>query len=446
MKRIVEPAKEIPVAEECDVCVIGGSCTGVFAAIRAARLGAKVVIIEKMNSFGGVATQGLVNYWHSQYDTEFKKQIAAGMSLEVVERLGKRNAVAEIKECPHKAFMFNSEELKIELDEIITEQKNIVPFLHTHFAAPFVEDGKLKAVFVENKDGRQAIKAKVFIDASGDGDLAFRMGVPFVMDDFLQPPTTCAKIRNLCPEGVNYYETVKAHYEEFGLEKDCGWSGEIPGCKDIRMYAETHVFNTNAADARQLTNAEIKGRRQTRAIMDIFRKYAPSENMILLSLASYIGIRETRRFVGEYRLTEEDVLEGKSFDDTIANGSYRVDVHNKENGGFLFKYLDGRQENFTFFGMEKGRWRPERKVNPTYYQIPYRTMVNRKVDNLIFAGRTVSTDKAAFGAVRVMINLNQTGEAAGVAAVQSLDSGKNVCDIDTAKLRETLKSGGSIIL
>lgn len=363
----------------------------------------------------------------------------------MVERLKKRQAVREVANSPHRAYDLNTEELKVELDELVMEQGTIVPFFHTFYTAPYLLDGKLEAIFIENKNGRQAIKAKVFIDASGDGDLSFHLGIPFVLDDFLQPPTACAKIKNLCPVGVNIQEMIKAHHEEFGMERDCGWSGVIPLCDNIRMHAETHVFNTNAADADQLTRAEIEGRRQIRAVMDIFRKYAPSEDMALLSLASYIGIRETRRFIGEYQLTEMDVLEGKFFDDTIANGSYRVDVHHKENGGFLFKYLDGRQEDYTFFGKEKGRWRPEREVDPTFYQVPYRSLINKKVDNLIFAGRSVSTDKPAFGAVRVMVNLNQTGEAAGVAAFLALDSNQKTGDIDTKKLRKLLRDGGSII-
>jgi len=445
MKILIEPSKKIPVIEECDICIIGGSCTGVFAAVRAARLGAKVAIIEKMNSFGGVATQGFVNIWHSLYNTEFDTQIIAGLTSETIERLKKRDAVSEIQS--HNAgFLLNTEELKIELDELVMEQKTILPFFHTYYTAAYLEDGNLKAVIIENKDGRQAIQAKVFIDASGDGDLVKHLGIPFAVDHHLQAPTTCAKIKDLCPDNVDFKETIKAHYKDFGLEKDFGWSGEIPNCDDIRMYAETHVFYTNAADAGQLTKAEIEGRRQIRAIMDIFRKYAPSGKMSLLGLASSIGIRETRRFEGEYQLMEKDVLAGKSFDDNIANGSYRVDIHNPINGGFLFKYLDGRQEKFSFDGLEKGRWRPETETNPTYYHIPYRTMINRKVDNLIFAGRMLSADKGAFGAVRVMVNLNQLGEAAGVAAYLSLDSNCSVCDIDIKKLQRLLIDGGSIIL
>jgi len=445
MTRIIEPIKEIPVIEDVDICVIGGSCTGVFAAIRAARLGARVVIIEKQNSFGGVATQGLVNVWHSLYDTEKRIQIIGGLTEEVLKRLEKRQAVLE-KNAPCGHFILNTEELKIDLDEMISEHKNITPFFHTYYTSPFVEEGHLTAVIIENKDGRQAIKAKVFIDASGDGDLSYNMGIPFTLDKHLQPPTTCAKISNLCPEGVKIKELIKAHREEFNLERDSGWSGNIPGCDDaIRMHAETHVFNTNAADAKALTQAEIEGRRQIRAVMDIIRKYEPSQNMSLISLASYIGIRETRRFHGEYQLSEEDVLFGRDFEDTIGNGSYVVDIHNPVNGGFVFKYLDGTQVKHDFYGSEKGRWRPETEENPTYYQIPYRTMINRHVDNLILAGRTISTDKGAFGAVRVMVNLNQTGEAAGVAAWLALDSNHHVYDIDTVKLQKLLIDGGSII-
>ncbi|HRU01984.1 MAG TPA: FAD-dependent oxidoreductase, partial [Victivallales bacterium] len=380
MKRILERAKFVKINGEYDICIIGGSCTGVFAAIRASRLGAKVVIIEKMNSFGGVATQGLVNVWHSLYDTEWKKQIIAGLSLEIIERLKRRNAVIE-KRSNSTAFILNTEELKIELDQIICENRRITPMLHTLYCAPYLKDGRLLGVFIENKDGRQLIKAKIFIDASGDGDLAYHLKVPQIHDGELQPPTTCAKIRNLCPDKIDLKEMIKKHREEFGLAKDFGWNGEIPGADDIRMYAETHVFKIDASKANQLTEAEIEGRRQIRAIMDIFRKYAPSRKMQLLALPSQIGIRETRRFKGEYLLKGNELLNGEKFDDAIANGSYCIDVHNASDGGFIFRYLDGTEEQISFSGYKKTRWRPETESNPTFYQIPYRIMLNKKVDN-----------------------------------------------------------------
>ena len=185
MKMIQEPAKKIPIIHECDILVVGGSCTGVFAAVRAARLGARVAIIEQQNCFGGVATNGLVNVWHSLHDTIREKQIIAGLTQEVIEKLLKRNAVI-LTDHKINAHYLNTEELKIELDELIIEH-NITPFLHTFYAAPHVEDGILKAVIVENKTGRGAIAAKVFVDATGDADLCLDLNLSSYIPDTLQP-------------------------------------------------------------------------------------------------------------------------------------------------------------------------------------------------------------------------------------------------------------------
>ena len=162
---IREPARDVPVALDCDVCVVGGSCTGVFAAVAAARLGAKVALIELNGFFGGVATAGLVNIWHSLEDKSKKQQIIAGLTSEVIERLRSRNAVTENR----GHFVLNTEVLKLELDKMVVEAK-IRPFLHTAFVAPAVEDGRMRAAIIEDKTGRRAIRAKQFIDASGDAD------------------------------------------------------------------------------------------------------------------------------------------------------------------------------------------------------------------------------------------------------------------------------------
>jgi len=162
---IHEPSREIPVTLDCDIAVIGGGCTGVFAAVRAARLGARVAIIEKQNCFGGAATAGLVCIWHSLYDTEGQQVIIGGLSAEVIERLKKRDAVRMTANMS-SAFILNTEELKIELDELVVEH-HITPFLHSFYTSPVMRDGRLDAVILENKDGRQAIRARQFIDASG---------------------------------------------------------------------------------------------------------------------------------------------------------------------------------------------------------------------------------------------------------------------------------------
>ena len=446
MKTIREEARDIPVQHECDVCVIGGSCTGVFAAVRAARLGRSVVLVEKANAFGGVATNGLVCIWHSLQDTEHKRQVIGGLTLEVLERLRQRGAATRIVGGIDNGSRFNSQELKIELDQLVLESR-ITPMLHASFCAPVVDDGSVKAVLVEDKNGRSAIKAAVYVDASGDGDLFARAGIPYAIDRDLQPPTTCALIRNFWVYGLDFRKLYDAHHAEFGLEPDVGWHCMVPGLPSMHMCAQMHVFGADCSEAEQLTKAEIEGRRQVRAVMDMLRKYGPQKDDIgLAGLASHIGIRETRRFDAVYRLTEDDVLWGRKFDDTVAQGSYRVDVHYPGGGGFLFKYLDGTTEDMSGGGCKKGRWRDPVDEDPTYYQVPYRTMVHRNLSNAIMAGRMISTDRGAFGAIRVMVNLNQVGEAAGTAAHLALKEGRHVSQVDIGQLRAALKEGGSVLL
>jgi len=453
MDTIMEPAKSIPVIGEADVCVLGGSCTGVFAAVRAARLGAKVVIVEKQNSFGGVATSGLVNVWHSLYDNEKRQQIIAGLSYETIERLKKRDAIIDmeatlgVNDC--NAYRLNTEELKIELDNLILEAK-VKPYLHTHYVGVKMGQDAIEAVFIHNKSGRGAIKAKVYIDATGDGDLCRDAGLHAYTAENMQPPTACAKIYGMNLLGdFNLPFMLQKHGEEFGLQKDWGWRGKIPGMPEVSMHAETHVFDVNCAVADMLTYSEMEGRRQIRAVMDLIRKYAPNGKKIsLVDLCSYIGIRETYHIESMYKLKNKDVLYGTRFQDAIANGSYRVDIHHSNEPGITFRYLNGVEEVVRGNGMphEFRRWREETEVNPTYYQIPYRSLVSQKVKNLLMAGRMLDAEEEAYSAVRVMVNTNQTGEAAGVAAYVSLAQDGDVRNVNANDVRKLLKEGGSIIL
>jgi len=448
MKTMSEPKRDIPVVHETDICVIGGSCTGVFAAVRAARLGARVAIVEKQNCFGGIATAGAVHIWHSLHDTRGGRPIIGGLTKEVIERLKKRDAVKETGHAAN-AFLLNTEELKIELDELVIEN-HIKPFLHTFYAAPVMDDRALSAVIIENKNGRGAIRARQFVDATGDAALALGLGLPSFRPDTFQPPTTCAKIFGLNALGrFDWESAVREHGPEFGLSRDWGWGAPIPGLPDIQLRADTHVFGTDTSDAEQLTQAEIEGRRQVRAIMDVIRKYGPSGASIgLVDLAATIGVRESRRIAARYRLTGNDVLYGRHFPDAIANGSYRVDIHHADSPGITFRYLDGTEEVIPESGVtaRTGRWRDPLPENPTFYQIPFRCLVQDQVPNLMLAGRMLDADKIAFSAVRVMVNMNQTGEAAGVACALTLVNDTAVGDINPQLLRAKMEEGGSILL
>jgi hypothetical protein len=416
---IREEPRNVPVVQECDVCVLGGSCTGVFAAVRAAQMGAKVALVEKQNAFGGVAGAALVNIWHKLTGNKSKEQIIGGLTHRMIENLKQIGAAAK-----HGSdHVLNTEELKIELDKLILDHE-ITPYLHTFYAGPRMEGDRATAVFIENKNGRQAIRAKVFVDATGDGDLARHAGLPFEIRDGLQPPTTCAKISGLPKSAGGMLRLIDRHREEFGLAPDQGWDAPVPGSSGVTMCAYRHVFNTIASDANQLTAAEIDGRRQIRAYMNIARKYGGDDNApCLLDLGSTIGIRETRAFTANYTLTEQDVLECKRFPDAIANGTYHIDVHDPKTGKFKFKEPRG-----------------------DFYQIPLSIMVSDKAPNIVLAGRMISADRSAFGGIRVMVNLNQTGEAAGVAAALAASGATAVSKVPADSVRRHLAKLGALIV
>ncbi|MDR3711045.1 MAG: FAD-dependent oxidoreductase [Capsulimonadaceae bacterium] len=447
---IVEPSRSIPILEEADVCVLGGSCTGVFAAIRAARLGARVILVERMGCFGGVATLSLVNLWHPPLDAFFDRQIIAGLTTDVMTRLSKRGAVRVKERNVHDFWEFNSAELTIELDEMVREAKTVTPYLHTQFAAPYVgDDERLQGVIVENKSGRGAILAKSFIDATGDGDLCARLGLETYNANQIQPSTTCAFLEGLSRlKGVDLGNLVQEHGAEYGFPQGFVWYAGIPG-SDVIMLAGTRVSGGSCADASYLTYAEMEGRRQVRAIQDILRKYAPDTKLTLTTLPARIGIRESRHVRCAYQLTKDDILEGVRFDDAIANGTYPVDIHHSDKPGTTLMYLDGTQR-YSCPGRptEVSRWRPEGSANTPYYQIPLRSMLPQgPYDNIVVAGRMIDADQAAHGAIRVMVNLNQTGEAAGVAAALAVRSQSgNIRAVSVGDVRNELASGGSIVL
>jgi hypothetical protein len=437
-------ASNLPVINDVDICVLGGSCTGVFAAVRASRLGARVAIVEKQNAFGGVATSGLVNIWHSLFNTEVNKQIIAGLTSEIIERLAKRDQVKNYAEDKKGAWRLNTQELKIELDELVLES-GIKPFLHTLFSEPYLdENGNLSGVIVDSKSGRGIIKARYFIDATGDGDLSYRLGLKSYLHDFLQPPTTCAYIEGFDEEKFN--SLLKQYGKEFNIPDGFVWGAKVPSTNSY-MLAGTRIYGVNCSNAEELTKAEFEGRRQIRAILDMIRKYDSNLHAGLVGLPSYIGIRETRHIECLYQVSDNDALYGKNFEDAIANGSYVLDLHHQDKPGITFRYLDGTQRySRPGYPDEKSRWRKEIAVNPTYYQVPLRSLIPKKIQNLIVAGRMLDASMISFSGIRVMVNMNQLGEAAGVTSFLALHQNKKIRDVSSKDVRNELAKGGSIII
>jgi hypothetical protein len=239
---------------------------------------------------------------------------------------------------------------------------------------------------------------------------------------------------------------LKQYGKEFNIPEGFVWGAKVPSTNSY-MLAGTRIYGVNCAIADDLTKAKIEGRRQIRAILDMIRKYDYNLNVGLVGLPSYVGIRETRHIECLYNITDDDALYGKRFDDAIANGSYVLDLHHQDKPGITFRYLDGTEiYSRPGYPDEKRRWREEIAVNPTFYQVPLRSLIPKRFSNLIVAGRMLDASMIAFSGIRVMVNMNQLGEAAGVTSYLALHQNKKISDVSFNDIRNELARGGSIII
>jgi len=444
-----EPAREVPVVFECDICIVGGSCTGVFAAVRAARLGFSVALIEQNTIFGGMATAAQVNDWHSLFDSQEKKQIIGGLTAEIISRLRERKAGRDLRR-DHRGpfFLFNSAELALELDALVAAH-SIRPFLKASCVAAIREGGRIDAVIIEDKSGRRAVRARMFIDASGDGDLLRRAGFAAWQNQTLQPVTYQALIAGLASAssqpGRDLWQTLKPVLNRYGYPTEnsrpwinsCGYDGDLNNVYGPRLNG------VDASDADQLTRALLEGRRCHRALLEMVRRELGG-SPACVGLAQAMGVRETWHARCQYQIKAAELLSCRTFEDAIAFGTYPVDVHSSE--GTLLRHLDGREERVAKDGsISWHRWLEENESGPLYYQVPYRSLIPLDAENLLVAGRLLDADREAYGGLRVMVNMNQTGEAAGTAACLALANNCQPSRIDTALLRKTLAEFGSII-
>jgi hypothetical protein len=451
MSTLHEPARDIPVTADCDLVVVGGSCTGVFAAVAAARQGLTVCLVEQLNQFGGTATASMVCVWHALWDTAGTTQISSGLTKTVLDRLAKRGAVIEgEKTSPHWQYCFRPAELAIELDELVLEH-GIRPFLHARVASVVREGRNVTAVVIEDKDGRRAIRTRAVVDASGDADVLRRAGVEVRRPSPLQPPTTAALLSGLetLRKSVPNFHLGKILFDQKNpkaLRSGFVWAAPQPGIPGLELVFGTRVHGADLLLADDLTRAEMAGRSQVRRMVELINDAHPEAKVALAAIPARIGIRETCHAPCLHTLTEQEVLEGTPAADAIAYGSYRVDIH-PQGGGIVFRYLDGRESRQDEQQKwHEGRWREQRASDPTFYQIPYRSLVPRDLDNVLVAGRCLDADQGAYGAVRVMMVCNQLGEAAGTAAALALRNQCRIADVDTATLRTTLAANGATII
>lgn len=450
MKTVQEILPPTPIAFECDLCIIGGSCTGVFAAVRAAELGLSVAIVEKNSMFGGMAVTAQVNDWHSLHDSSGQKDIIGGLTAATLKSLRQRDAVRDRERADRgEHYLFNSAELALELDRYVHQSPNIRPFLQASCVAAVREGNALTAAIIEDKSGRRAIRARFFIDASGDGDLLRRAGFASWKNEHLQPVTYQMMIAGLNQimeaTGQSIWPQVRelAAKYDYPSENASPWINEYGGTGDLRNVYGPRLNHIDASDADQLTQALLECRKHHRALHDMIRERF-GNTISPVSPAQAMGVRETWHADCLHRVTADELLYGHQPDDSIACGTYPVDVHSAE--GTVLRFLDGREIFIEKNGQQATRmWRSNKDKTPACYHIPYRSLVPKNADNLLICGRLIDADREAFGGLRVMVNMNQTGEAAGTAAWLALKHGISATSVNPAELRGVMAENGSIM-
>lgn len=429
----------------CDVLVAGGGPAGVAAALSAARLGAKTLLLEGSTALGGMATMGLVTSYDPMADG--MRNVAAGIMKEILDRLHQRgwlpSHVGPKKwECDYLApSHIHPEMVKILMDEMAAEAGVEVHFLSRVTAAEAeVERGEVSRVQIGQIDGLRWAQAACYIDATGDATLAALAGVRHRL---ATRDTASPMPASLCFIVSNVDETKRGNprlYAEKALADNHFTQPEVR-MVGMRMgpgtyaYNAGHIFQRNFADPKDYSESLALGRKIALEHVEFLRRYVPGyENCLLVSTAPLLGVRETRRIVGEYELTWGDFADARHFPDQIGVFAKEVDIH-----AHSLEAAD--QEKAHRFREARGGWLP-----PGYsYGIPYGVMVPRGWKNLWVPGRAVSVDEIVFGSLRVMPACAMMGEASGVAAVQSMRTGQTACDLDPSMLVAQLRRQGAYL-
>jgi hypothetical protein len=411
--------KEQSVKERYDVIVVGGGPGGVCAAVGAAKEGVSVLLIERYGFLGGMATAGLVNPFMS-YRAQGKRLTSAVFD-ELLERLERRGALAP------GGQVFDDEGMKVVLDQMMADHE-VNLLLHATFVSVDMEGQLIRSIETVGKSGPISWQGTMYVDSTGDGDLAARAGAPFEIgrsqDGLCQPMTLCFRIGGIAGE-----PTVQELREELtGIYLAAKAAGEIDQPREdvlvfgtlvphIYHFNTTRVVQLDATDTLDLTRAELEGRRQTAELLDLFKRRSPRfRDAYLIKTAAQIGVRESRRVMGAYVLTVDDVLEACKSPDGIARSNYPVDIHSPTGEGTVIQRLPLGE----------------------FYEVPYRCLVPQKVDNLLVGSRCISATHEAHSSLRVMPVVAGIGEAAGVAAAWAVQAGISPSEIDGTKLKAAI--------
>lgn len=439
---------------EWEVIVVGGGPAGFTAAVAASRAGVRTLLVERYGFLGGMSTAALVGPWMTFHDRK-GNQVVKGLPQEIVERLAQEGGtLGHVPDTMGETFSVtpvDPEAVKYVFMKMAVEA-GVELLLHSFACEVMIRDRSIKGIKVTGKSGMQLVRGRVVIDATGDADVAALAGVPYEKgrpeDGLCQPVSLIFRMGNVDMAAVEDY--MKNHPEDFhhrtnfasiGVEpvvsvsgffsqwRDAVASGKIniprerilffrgvvPGTVTVNTTRVLKVDGTSTVD---LTRAEIEARDQVWIVSHFLRDNIPGfERAFLLDSGAQIGVRESRRIKGEYRLEAADIMQGKRFVDDVAVGSYSIDIHDVAGAGFV-----------------------QRDVPP--YGIPFRCLIPCNVDNLIVAGRSISCSREAQGSLRVTATCMAMGQAAGCAAALAVENKIIPRAIDPHQLRERLLAQG----
>ena len=445
---------------EWDVIVVGGGTAGSVTGIASARLGARTLVVEALGFLGGTATGALV--------TPFMRNVAGGKELnrgltdEIKARLRAQGDGAVDPDGNDN--WFNPEGLKFVLEDLLLEAGGEVLY-HTYFVGAVVKEGWIQAVEVHNKAGLSTLRAKVFVDATGDADLAVAAGAPFQAGD--EDGHHQAMSLRFLLGNVNL-DDLSRFLTEIGLPQPCpsfmhfamAWGSGSP-LEPLFQKAVTEgvlqkrdgdyfqaftvpgrpgelAFNCPRIDTKfddgtnpwQLSAAQVDGRRAIRRLLNFCRRYLPGcEESYLVAVAPLVGVRESRRIVGDYVVTLDDILNCRMFPDSICRNHYPVDIHPVRGRGRRWDDLTGTPYSHP----------------DAFHEIPYRALIPKRVNNLLVAGRCISATFEAQASIRIQPNCHTLGQAAGTAAAMAAQNGVGVRDVDVSELKRILREQGCVV-
>jgi len=442
MKTIEEPARQIPIYGEYEVAVLGGGPAGIAAAVAAARAGRKTLLVERYGFLGGMGTAaGVTNFCglHANVHGELHR-VVQGIASDLLARIDRLDGLNK----PHLilgkilAQAYDTAAYKIAADDLLAAHKVDILFHALGAGVAMQDQARIDALFVETKAGRQAVRADIFIDCSGDGDLAAWAGAPFEVGDaagHMLYPSMMFRLNNIDPATAGEaWRTIPQLMEQAEAKGTHQFPRKAAIVRPQRSPIEWRVNFTqlkrgdgsaiNGLAPDDLTRGEIDGRRQAIQAFQFLRTVPGFEKSYIVDLPPQLGIRETRRIVGGYQLSGDDVLGCASFADSIGVNGWPIEEHVA--GDVIFRF-------------------PQIPESRGYNELPYRMLVPERIDNLLVAGRCASMTHEGQSAARVSGACFAMGEAAGAAASLALSGNRVPRDIAIERLQRSLKERGAFI-